>query len=316
VALIGVGQAFLGPASQSLVPFLVPKEDFPRAVAWNSSTFQIATIAGPAIGGMLYAFGPACVYAVSAGFYACAVFLVSRIRTRLRVAAAAKPGFEGLLTGLRFVFSRPPILGAISLDLFAVLFGGATALLPIYARDILHVGPWGLGLLRSAPAVGAAVVAFGLAQRPLARRAGVRMFSCVALFGVMTIVFGLSRSFPLSLAALVGLGAGDMVSVVVRQTLVQINTPDEKRGRVSAVNSVFIGASNQLGEFESGVTAAGLGTVPAAVLGGVGTLVVVLLWMFLFPSLRQADRLDAGAVAVPRDSTTGPGVRSPRGALK
>jgi len=297
VALIGVGQAFMGPASQSLVPFLVPREDFPRAVALNSSTFQIATIAGPAIGGVLYAFGPACVYAVSAGFYACSVVLVSRIRTRLRVAAAAKPGFEGLLTGLRFVFSRPPILGAISLDLFAVLFGGATALLPIYARDILHVGPWGLGLLRSAPAVGAAIVAFGLAHRPLARRAGASMFSCVALFGVMTIVFGLSRSFPLSLAALAGLGAADMVSVVIRQTLVQINTPDEKRGRVSAVSSIFIGASNQLGEFESGVTAAGLGTVPAAVLGGVGTLAVVLIWIFLFPPLRQADRLDAGTAA-------------------
>ena len=297
VALIGVGQAFMGPASQSLVPFLVPKEDFPRAVAWNSSTFQIATIAGPAIGGVLYAFGPACVYAVSAGFYACSVVLVSRMRTRLRVAAAAKPGFEGLLTGLRFVFSRPQILGAISLDLFAVLFGGATALLPIYARDILHTGPWGLGLLRSAPAVGAAIVAFGLALRPLVRRAGASMFACVALFGIMTIVFGLSRSFPLSLAALAGLGAADMVSVVIRQTLVQINTPDEKRGRVSAVSSIFIGASNQLGEFESGVTAAALGTVPAAVLGGVGTLAVVFIWIFLFPPLRQADRLDAGTAA-------------------
>jgi MFS family permease len=291
VALIGVGQAFLGPASQSLVPFLVSRADFSRAVAWNSSTFQIATIAGPAIGGLLYAFGPACVYAASAGCYVCSVLLVSRIRTRLRVAAAAKPGFEGLLTGLRFVFSRPTILGAISMDLFAVLFGGATALLPIYARDILHVGPWGLGLLRSAPAVGAAVVALGLAQRPLARHAGARMFFCVALFGVMTIVFGLSRSFLLSLAALACLGAADMVSVVVRQTLVQVNTPDEKRGRVSAVNSIFIGASNQLGEFESGVTAACLGAVPAAVLGGVGTLAVVFIWIWLFPSLRQADRL-------------------------
>ena len=219
--------------------------------------------------------------------------LISRIRARLRVSAAAKPGLDGLLTGLRFVFSRPPILGAISLDLFAVLFGGATALLPIYARDILHTGPWGLGLLRSAPAVGAAVVAFALAHRPIARRAGTRMFVCVALFGLMTIVFGLSRSFLLSLAALTLLGAADMVSVVVRQTLVQVNTPDEKRGRVSAVNSIFIGASNQLGEFESGVTAAWLGAVPAAVLGGVGTLVVVFLWAFLFPSLRRADRLDA-----------------------
>ena len=293
IALIGVGQAFLGPASQSLVPFLVSKEDFPRAVAWNSSTFQVATIAGPAIGGLLYAFGPTCVYAVSAGCYALSAFLISRIRARLRVSAAAKPGLDGLLTGLRFVFSRPPILGAISLDLFAVLFGGATALLPIYARDILHTGPWGLGLLRSAPAVGAAVVALALAHRPIARRAGTRMFVCVALFGLMTIVFGLSRSFLLSLAALTLLGAADMVSVVVRQTLVQVNTPDEKRGRVSAVNSIFIGASNQLGEFESGVTAAWLGAVPAAVLGGVGTLVVVFLWAFLFPSLRRADRLDA-----------------------
>src|SRR5208282_2117380 len=183
-------------ASQSLVPFLVPREEFPRAVAFNSSTFQVATIAGPAVGGLLYAFGPTCVYAVSAGCYVAACFLLLNIRARLRVAAAAKPGFEGILTGLRFVFSRPAILGAISLDLFAVLFGGATALLPIYARDILHVGPWGLGLLRSAPAVGAAGMAFGLAQRPLVRRAGASMFSCVALFGIMTILFGLSRSFP------------------------------------------------------------------------------------------------------------------------
>jgi MFS family permease len=292
VALIGVGQAFVGPASQSLVPFLVSKEDFPRAVAWNSSILQVATIAGPAIGGLLYAFGPACVYAVSAGLYVCAMLLLSRIRAQLRVAAPAKPGFGELLTGLHFVFSRPPILGAISLDLFAVLFGGATALLPIYARDILHTGPWGLGLLRSAPAMGAGIMALVLAQRPLARRAGARLFSCVAAFGVMTIVFAISRSFFLSLAALVLLGAADMVSVVVRQTLVQINTPDEKRGRVSAVSSIFVGASNQLGEFESGVTAAWLGAVPAAVLGGVGTLVVVSLWAALFPSLRRADRLD------------------------
>jgi MFS family permease len=297
VALIGFGQAFLGPASQSLVPFLVSKEDFPRAVAWNSSIFQVATITGPAVGGFLYAFGPACVYAVSATCFACCVFLISRLRTRLRIAAASKPGFEGLLAGLRFVFSRPTILGAISMDLFAVLFGGATALLPIYARDILHIGPWGLGLLRSAPAVGAAVMAFGLTQRPLARRAGIRMLFCVALFGLMTIVFGLSRTFSLSLVALALLGAADMVSVVVRQTLVQINTPDEKRGRVSAVNSLFIGASNQLGEFESGVTAAWLGVVPAVVLGGVGTLAIVVLWIWLFPSLRHTDRMDSGPLA-------------------
>ena len=299
VALIGVGQAFTGPASQSLLPFLVPREDFPRAVAWNSSVFQVATIAGPAVGGLLYAFGPAVVYSTAAGCYACSVFLLLRVKARLHVNTAAKPGLEGLLTGLRFVFSRPPILGAISLDLFAVLFGGATALLPIYARDLLHVGPWGLGLLRSAPAVGAGVMAIVLAQRPLARRAGARMFACVALFGVMTIVFGLSRSFFLSLAALAVLGAADMVSVVVRQTLVQVNTPDDKRGRVSAVNSIFIGASNQLGEFESGITAAWLGAVPAVVVGGVGTLAVVAAWALLFPSLRRADRLEALAAEPP-----------------
>ena len=292
VGLIGVGQAFLGAASQSLVPFLVSPEAFPKAVAWNSSTFQVATIAGPAIGGLLYAFGPACVYMVSAGCYVFSVLLISRLRVRLRVAAAAKPGLHELFGGLRFVFSRPLILGAISLDLFAVLFGGATALLPIYARDILHLGPWGLGLLRSAPAVGAGAVAVSLAQKPMTRRAGAKLFACVALFGGMTIVFGLSHSFLLSLAALAILGAADMVSVVIRQTLVQISTPDEMRGRVSAVNSIFIGASNQLGEFESGTTASWLGVVPAVVLGGVGTIVVVALWALLFPSLRRADRLD------------------------
>ncbi len=293
MALIGVGQAFLGAASQSLVPFLVSKEEFPRAVAWNSSTFEIATIIGPAVGGFLYAFGPACVYAVCAGCYACSVFLLSRIHAQFRVTAPARPGFEGMLTGLRYVFSRPTILGAISLDLFAVLFGGATALLPIYARDILDVGPWGLGLLRSAPAVGAAIVAFLLAQKPLARRAGARMLICVGLFGAFTIVFGLSHSFLLSLVALAGLGAADMVSVVVRQTLVQINTPDDKRGRVSAVSSIFVGASNQLGEFESGATAALMGAVPAVVVGGIGTILVVIAWSLLFPPLRKADRLDA-----------------------
>ncbi len=292
VALVGVGQAFQGPASQSLIPFLVSREEFPRAVAMSSGTLQIATILGPALGGLLYAFGPASVYAASAALFTIAAVLVSRIRARLRVSAAAKPGFSQMLEGLRFVFSQPLILGAISLDLFAVLFGGATALLPIYARDVLHVGSWGLGLLRSAPAVGAAGVAVYLSQRPMARRSGTRLLIGVALFGLMTIVFSMSRWFLLSLGALVVLGASDMVSVVLRQTLVQINTPDEKRGRVSAVNSIFIGASNQLGEFESGVTAAWMGAVPAAALGGVGTLVVVLLWTVLFPSLRRADRLE------------------------
>jgi MFS family permease len=291
MALMGAGQAFLGPAGQSLVPFLVSSEDFPRAVALNSTTFQVATIAGPAVGGLLYAFGPTVVYATCAAFFLAAALLMARVKTRLHVAAAAEPGFKGLTSGLKFVFSRPTILGAISLDLFAVLFGGATALLPIYARDILFVGPWGLGLLRSAPAVGAMIVALLLARRPLSRRAGPRMLGCVALFGIFTILFAVSRSFPLSLAALLGLGAADMVSVVVRQTLVQINTPNEKRGRVSAVNSIFIGASNELGEFESGATAALLGTVPAAMIGGIGTLVVVGLWAILFPAIRRVDTL-------------------------
>jgi len=246
----------------------------------------VATIAGPALGGLLYAFGPAVVYAVCAACFAGAGISMATVRARLRVTAAVKPGLEGLLAGLRYVFSRPTILGAVSLDLFAVLFGGATALLPIYARDLLHVGPWGLGLLRSAPAVGAMTVALILARRPLSRRAGPRMLGCVALFGVFTIVFSLSRSFPVSLAALIGLGAADMVSVVVRQTMVQINTPDEMRGRVSAVNSIFVGASNELGEFESGLAARAFGLVPSVVLGGLATLVVVALYMKIFPELR------------------------------
>jgi MFS family permease len=300
VALVGAIQAFLGPAGQSILPLLVSSEDFPRALAWNSSASQVAAIAGPAFGGLLYAFGAAFVYAVSAACFTAAVLLLFRVAPRLRFDSGEKPGLHGLFTGLQFVFSRPILLGAISLDLFAVLFGGATALLPIYARDILHVGPWGLGLLRSAPAVGAATMGLSLARRPLRRRAGVRMMWFVALFGAFTIVFGLSRSFLLSLAALLGLGAADTVSMVIRHTMVQMGTPDENRGRVSAVNSVFIGASNQLGEFESGLTAAWFGTVPAAVLGGIGTLVVVGLWAVLFPALRsvedpstQGDKSDA-----------------------
>jgi MFS family permease len=198
-----------------------------------------------------------------------------------------------LFTGVKYVFSRQAILGAVSLDLFAVLFGGATALLPIYARDILHTGPWGLGFLRSAPAIGAATVALVLAHHPIKEKAGTKLFTCVALFGLCTVIFGLSRSFFLSLAVLVVLGAADMFSVVIRQTLVQIATPDEMRGRVSAVNMLFIGASNELGEFESGVTAAWFGTVPSVVIGGLGTLAVVAIWAWRFPILRKMNRLDA-----------------------
>jgi MFS family permease len=290
LVFIGVGRAFMAPASGSLLPFLVPKAVFPRAVAWNSTAFQIATIAGPALGGFLYAVGPAVVYAMATGLLLAGFVCLAAMRGQWRVHNAGA-GWSGLLEGVRYVFAQKVILGAVSLDLFAVLFGGATALLPIFARDILHTGPWGLGLLRSAPAVGAALMALTLSLQPIRRRAGWRMFTGVAVFGVGTIAFALSRSFLLSLALLAVMGAADMISVIVRATLVQISTPDAMRGRVSAVNMLFIGASNELGEFESGVTAAWLGTVPAAALGGLGTLLVVALWLRLFPALRRADSL-------------------------
>lgn len=291
LAVLGATRAFLQPASQSLVPHLVPAELFPRAVAWASSNWQVAVIAGPALGGALYAFGVVTVYAVAAVMMALATLSIAQLKTRLVVHSSVEPGLEGLLAGVRYVFERKDILGAISLDLFAVLLGGATALLPIYARDILHVGPVGLGLLRSAPAVGAALTALWLAHHPLESRAGVKMFVAVGAFGLATIAFGLSASFWLSLAALAVLGCADMISVVVRQTLVQSRTPDAMRGRVSAVNYVFIGASNELGEFESGVTAAWFGTVPAVIIGGIGTLAVAALWAWKFPALRKVDRL-------------------------
>lgn len=291
VAFVGVGRAFMSPANGSMLPFLVPPEHFARAVAWNSTAFQTATIAGPALGGILYAIGADFVYGAATALMLLGFVSIAGLRGHWRVPSTGA-GWGGLLEGVRFVFAKKAILGAVSLDLFAVLFGGATALLPIYARDILHTGPWGLGILRSSPAIGAALVAVWLAHFPIRGRAGERMFACVALFGVATIGFALSASFWLSLLALVILGAVDMVSVVVRGTLVQVSTPDAMRGRVSAVNMLFIGASNELGEFESGLTAAWLGTVPATVLGGVGTLLVVLLWWRLFPTLRRADRLE------------------------
>jgi MFS family permease len=291
LAVLGATRAFLQPASQSLVPHLVPAALFPRAVAWASSNWQVAVIAGPALGGALYAFGVATVYAVAAGMMALAAFSISRLKAKLVIHASVETGLVGLLAGVRYVIERKDILGAVSLDLFAVLLGGATALLPIYARDILHVGPVGLGLLRSGPAMGAAITALWLAHHPLERMAGVKMFLAVGVFGLATIVFGLSSSFWLSLVALVGLGCADMISVVVRQTLVQARTPDAMRGRVSAVNFVFIGASNELGEFESGLTAAWFGTVPAVVIGGIGTLVVAAVWAWRFPALRKVDRL-------------------------
>jgi hypothetical protein len=243
------------------------------------------------LGGILYAFSPALVYASATALFLLGFIAIACLRGHFKVPGNS-PGLGDLLDGVHYVFAKKVILGAVSLDLFAVLFGGATALLPVFARDILHTGPWGLGILRSSPAVGAAVVALWLAHHPIRAKAGERMFACVALFGLCTILFALSRSFWLSTVALIVLGGADMVSVVVRGTLVQVSTPDAMRGRVSAVNTLFIGASNELGEFESGVTAAWFGTVPATIIGGVGTLVVVLVWRRLFPGLRRADRLE------------------------
>jgi MFS family permease len=291
LVVMGVVRAFLAPASQSLVPLLVGPELFPRAVAVSSTAWQSAVIVGPALGGLLYAAGAAAVYGVAAALLAASGLMVARLKARLAVQSDRPKGLSGLLEGVRFVWRRKDILGAISLDLFAVLLGGATALLPIFARDILHTGPLGLGLLRSAPAAGAAAMAIWLAHHPLQRRAGRTLFVAVAVFGLATIAFGLSSWFPLSLAALIVLGAADMISVVLRQTLVQMETPDAMRGRVSAVNLVFIGASNELGEFESGVTAALFGTVPAVVIGGLGTLAVAALWAWKFPALRRIDKL-------------------------
>jgi MFS family permease len=292
LALIGTSRAFHGPAISSLLPNLVPRDVFPNAVAWSSTVWQVATVGGPALGGLVYgAFGPTAVYAGTAGTSLLAVVLVSRIVLATRERAAAAPGTEALVAGLRFVWRNKVILGAISLDLFAVLLGGAVALLPALAHDVLHTGPSSLGVLRGAPAFGAALMAIHLARRPLRRRAGWTMLVAVAVFGAATVVLGLSRSFGLSVAALVLLGASDMISVFVRQNLVQLGTPDEMRGRVSAVNLVFIGASNELGEFESGVTAAWLGVVPAVIAGGVGTLLVVAVFALIFPALRRVDAL-------------------------
>lgn len=290
--LFGAARGFSGPASQSLLPFLMAKERLPKSIAWSSSAFQIAVIAGPALGGFLYAVGPLAAYGACTLCFIAGAIGISLLGGRRREKQAAGLGaVERVIEGIRFVRQRPVVLGAISLDLFAVLLGGATALLPVYARDILHVGPIGLGVLRSAPAIGAAVVALSLGRKPLERNTGSMMFGAVAIFGLATIVFGISTSFYLSLAALLVLGASDMVSVFIRSALIQFATPDAMRGRVSAVNMLFIGASNELGEFESGLTASWFGTVPSVILGGIGTLIVVAVWMGLFPPLRNVDRL-------------------------
>jgi MFS family permease len=291
VVVIGAARAFEGPTIQALVPGLVPQELIPRAAAWSASANQSATIVGPALGGILYAAGPTTVYATSAVLFLAASIFISSIRITHAPAKREPVSVKSLFAGIAFIRSRSDILGAISLDLFAVLLGGATALLPVYARDILHTGPWGLGLLRAAPAVGALTMSVLLARNPLRHRVGRTMFISVFIFGIATIVFALSTSFGLSLGALAVLGAADVISVVIRSSLVQIETPDEMRGRVSAVNSMFIGTSNQLGEFESGVTAALFGTVPAVVIGGIGTMLVVLIWIRIFPKLARIDSL-------------------------
>ncbi len=299
VVVIGAGRAFSKPTMSALLPSLMPPALLPRAVAGSASATQFAIIIGPAVGGFLYVAGPAVVYASSFVLFAlCSVLLslIKRPPQAASTATASKPtgaSLSSVFAGLSYIRSKPAVFGAISLDMFAVLLGGATALLPVYANDILHTGAVGLGLLRSAPAAGALLVAVLLARSPLGARVGRTMFIAVAVFGVATIVFGLSRSFPLSLLALMILGGADMISMVVRSSFVQLETPDEMRGRVSAVNSVFIGTSNQLGEFESGLTAAWFGAVPAVLIGGIGTLVIVLLWIRLFPALYQVDRLSS-----------------------
>jgi len=291
VFVLGSARAFEGPTLQALLPSLVRRDSLPRAFAMSSSAFQIASIAGPAIGGLLYSAHPTVVYGMSSALFSSAFILIFLIRSK-KIAGKKEPvSVSSILAGIRYIKSRPIILGSISLDLFAVLFGGATALLPVYASDILVTGPWGLGLLRSAPSAGALLMSAYITYHPLHRNVGRNMFRAVAVFGVMTIIFALSKIFFISLICLVILGAADMISVVIRQSLVQLETPDAMRGRVSAVNFMFIGTSNQLGEFESGATAALFGTVPSVVIGGVGTLLVVGLWMKLFPELRKADKL-------------------------
>ena len=291
LAVFGVARAFLGPAAASLVANLVPKQDFANAVAWNSSAWQTATIVGPVAGGLLYGLSAEMAYGTAALLMAAATLLTFSIAKPAQRDAADKPSLETMFAGFRYIWREKVVLGAISLDLFAVLLSGAVALLPVYARDILELGPWGLGLLRAAPGIGALAVAVWLTGHPIRDHAGIVMFVFVALFGVFTVVFGVSTVPWLSIFALAMLGATDMVSVYIRETLIQLWTPDEVRGRVNAVNMVFVGASNELGEFRAGIMAALIGTVPAVVFGGVGAVAVAGLWAVLFPELRKIRHL-------------------------
>ncbi len=291
--VLGAVRAFQMPAQQSLTPLLVPPLMLPRAMAFSSAGQQASIIGGPALGGLLFVAGMGVVYGASLLLFAAACVLVARLRYVHNAPQREPVTAATLLAGVRFIWQRKPVLGAVSLDLFAVLLGGAVALLPIYAKEILHTGPWGLGLLRSAPAVGALAMSITLTRTPVERHVGRTLLLAVGAFGLCMVVFGLSTSFIVSLVALAVSGAADMVNVVIRQTLVQLETPDAMRGRVSAVNSIFIGASNQLGEFESGATAALLGPVGSVVAGGVGTVLVALAWFRLFPGLAQRDRIEA-----------------------
>src|SRR5580698_3426392 len=300
---VGIGRAFSGPASSALIPHLVPKEDFVNAVTWGATIFQIANISGPALGGILFTLplheriaGAPLVYIFTLITLIWFVILVGSLSVRPGRMEHREMSMDVILAGIRYVQRTPILLGSISLDLFAVLLGGAVSLMPIFAQDILHAGPRGLGMLRAAPALGALLVSFTLTWWPIRRRAGLLMFTCVGIFGASTVLFGLSKSLPLSLLALFIVGASDMVSVVIRSSVLQLGTPEEMRGRVSAVNSLFLGASNEFGEFESGLTAQWWGAVRAVVIGGIASMAVTGLWSILFPSLRQADQLTPEAL--------------------
>ncbi|MCA6122841.1 MFS transporter [Bradyrhizobium sp. WSM 1704] len=290
--VLGIAGAFESPATAALLPLIAPQGSLQRATAISSGAAQVATITGPALGGFAYALMPSVPYGVMMLFWLFGALLTSGIGHLPQAPVKDSPSSDDVFAGVRFVRSNPAILGTISLDLFAVLFGGVTALLPIYARDILQTGPLGLGVLRAAPAVGALLMTTVLARHTISRRVGMRMFQAVIVFGVATVVFALSQWMWLSALALAVLGAADTISVVIRFSLVQLATPDAMRGRVGAVNFLFINASNQLGQFESGVAAALLGTVPSAVLGGLATVAIALLWMKLFPTLRNVEKLE------------------------
>lgn len=289
---LGVTRAFFSPASTSLAPNLVPKEDLANAIAWNSTSWQTATIAGPVVGGLLYGLGATVPYLVATILFALATVFILVIPKPPQARSTQMQDWETLSAGFRYIWRERVVLGAISLDMFAVLLGGAVALMPVFARDILELGPWGLGLLRSAPGVGAIAMAVFLATYPINRHAGLAMFVAVALFGLSMVVFGLSTAAWLSIGSLAFMGAADMISVYVRQTLIQLWTPDELRGRVSAVNMVFLGASNELGEFRAGGMAALIGAVPAVVIGGVASMGVSALWAAWFPQLRRIQHLN------------------------